>query len=222
MPYTIASSHRDYFLKNGYLELEEVLSEKEIDQLLLILRETLQNSLKKKVFSAKEAFLGGRDLLRKHPEFIKKLFSRNFVDLIETLFEFSKIRFGFDHYYHSNGIFDSTLNIPVATFQEGSAVSPIKAVLAIALSPITQDSEQFPPLPKKKGNVSFYKPNLIPNFPLFFEKGSGDFLLIGLGSDKILYRHESRDPFLHHLKKEDYAFGDLLKSDTHPFLKGSS
>lgn len=64
---------------------------------------------------------------------------------------------------------------------------------------------------EKTGSGLFFHPKLL--FPQM-EKA----FLITYCESKTLYHFKKEDPYTHHVKKLGYAFGDLIKNDTHPLI----
>lgn len=70
------------------------------------------------------------------------------------------------------------------------------------------------PLPTSSGQILFFKPDLILDWPHV----SSDLFLIVLTLTNGVYIHNPKDPQTAYLKPLGYEYGDSLRADTHPYI----
>ncbi len=71
------------------------------------------------------------------------------------------------------------------------------------------------PLPSQPGNVLFFRANLLLDWP---HCPPADLYLATFALPNAVYVENRKDPKTNDLKKQGYAFGDLLRNDTHPLF----
>ena len=184
MRFGLTKEHFVFFHKHKHLELEELMTKKEIDAIL----DATAN------YNAWKTSGHLKNIILSSP-------------LGELASHFSKtltLRIAYDRIITDPTPFEG-LNLI-----ETSAIRPIASGVLIQLD--SYDGEN-PLIPKQKGSGTFVAPYL----PLTFPERC-HLLLIAYTTSKAFYVHEPRDPNCHALKKEDYAFNDRLRSETHPIV----
>lgn len=212
MRFALTSDHRDFFIKNHYIEFEGLFPEDQIALLKKSAQETMASRLKDK--SANEFILAGYDLWRNNGVIKKIVLKSAVAKLASDLFQATPLRCAFDQYLCTEQKSAPIFSEP-CSLQETSCLSPLAGALIL---PLQEREEPLPffPLPLKRGNGLFVSPTLpIPWQKLLGEPEIG-LLMIAYGMEKTFFRADTRDPRAVHLKKMGYAFNDLLKNATHP------
>ena len=135
-----------------------------------------------------------RDLWKKDP-FVKKIVLRSqFAEIAAELSNQRKLRIGFD---------ERAKELTPLSLQEGSCLKTISLGLIFCLSG------------EKQGHGTFFSPHIPLSTVAFYD----DSFLLAYCENRTFYLLETKDPHTHLLKKEGYAFGDILTNATHPLLK---
>lgn len=193
MKYVISSAQKEFFHKNGYLELEGLFSPEDC-QVAKEEIEALGTGPEKK-----------HDAFRQTTQVAKWVRSRAPHLLAMQIFEQKAIRIAFDHFFPEEA--NATLVQNLLTM---SSIQPVIGGLILRLS---GQKHTESPLPTAIGDVSFFAPTTpLPSFQ------EGAFLVIAYAKEKSQYVFNAQDPFTHQLKRLGYAFGDAVKSDTHPTI----
>lgn len=192
------------FRKQGFLELEALLSLEEAKVLKTLLDDSLASHLgimpeKISSITLQKRFLSGYELQLDNLPLKKALKLSKLGQIGADLFHQHALCLGFTQYY-------PCLPTPVC-LKDISSLSEVCGGAFIGLS-----SSELPMTPQNSGNVLFFKPDLILPFPQF------DFplLLLAFTTDKARYIRQPSDPHTHFLKKLGLAFGDKVTSETHP------
>jgi len=225
MKFTVDPKQQTFFSRKGYLELEPLFSEEELDAVAIEIDQALQQQLKTPQArlsdqETKELFLLGRDLWRHDTEVKKLVFNKQLAQITASLLPPTGLRIAYDQAIRiGKNPGKSPLPSPT-TLQKVSAFQSIVCGILIRLTdgPAPKVSDFFCPYPAKKGEMTLFKPDLPLSFDPLFQIPNQSLLLIAYCIPKTVYILEPNDPHTHRLKKEGYAFGDLLKNKTHPII----
>jgi hypothetical protein len=219
MRLAITPDHKEFFNKNGYLELEGLLSVSMVADIKKSIEETIAARLKVPVAKlstqpAASLFQAGYDLWRDN-EVVKRVAQKkDFALLASELFQLTSLRLAFDAYVcATNGSpFPERL-----TLQETSCLSPLAGALILPLTDLLQPIPLFS-MPLNAGNGLFISPSLPIPWPELFATEGLCFLIIAFSNRRTLFCPDTRDPHAVNLKRLGYVFNDKLSDSLHPIL----
>lgn len=219
MRFKLLGAHREFFQKNGYIELESLLTSEEIAILASHADELVEKRLSDQIAykSAEELFRVGRDLWRGDEILRKKTLSHPLAEIGAELFKKKKIMIGFDQLLRT-GSKPGFANMVPSSLNEISTIFPLAGALLIHLSGTKIPSEIIPSQPE---NIVFIAPDKIIPWEIFFQLPNQSYLLIAYAYPESLYALQKKDPHTHALKKLGYVFGDRLRHETHPIIYNS-
>ena len=220
--------HIDVFYEQGWLVLNDLLSPSQIKHYQKALESHPASSV--------------RNLWQQIPEFKTLSLRMAFARLGMQLTKLKTVRFGCDHlfrslddlkkFFHGESILknlisinhiesalllnlSSTIETPIHTEEIST---PISEELPAATQPALVDPEARIPatIPTIGGSGVFLKHTTPLN--LNIDQAQGPFLLIVYCAPQARYLHNKSDPFTHDVKKEHFAFGDVLSHQHHPLL----
>ncbi len=218
--------HIDVFYEQGWLVLNDLLSPTQLKQYQKALESHPTCSM--------------RNIWQQISEFKTLSLRMAFARLGMQLTKLKTVRFGCDHLFRSlddlkvffrgESILKNLISINhiecALLLNLSSTVEPpsIKQAPAIveekipAMQPTTADPKARIPatIPMFGGSGVFLKHTTPLNLDI--EQAEGPFLLIVYCSPQARYLHNKSDPFTHDVKKERFAFGDVLSNQHHPLL----
>lgn len=221
--FALASEHIAFFHKEHFIEFEGLLSPKAAEEIDTSVQALLAKRLKIPLSSLAfktpfELFMVGRNLWKEIPPLKKALFRHPLHQIAATLFKKRILRMAFDQVICTTRLTDSFLTPPL-TLAQMSGFKPVFGGLILRLTPDPSSESSLPSfIPQKVGHGVFVSPDYPLDFELLLKSPNQSFLLIAYCAEKTVYVLEKADPHVHALKKEGYAFGDLLKNETHPIL----
>ncbi|MGE5196293.1 MAG: hypothetical protein ACM3JI_03060 [Anaerolineae bacterium] len=238
MRFALASEHQDFFSKHHYIEFEDLISLNDVENLKQSIETTLAKRLHCKVQdldnrSEQDLYKAGRDLWREDLNIKKTLFRPEICEIASSLFSKNPLRLGFDQAFRSSSFKREDLFKPPLSLQEISCLKDLCGAFIVRLSEDAPSLDRFNhdvpkkasfgrdfffPHPQKRENLLFLSPQLLLTFQPLFNKSAQHFLLVSFCKDKTTYVLEKKDPNTHALKNQGYAFGDLLKNNTHPIV----
>ncbi len=192
----IAASQGSFYTKNGYLELEGILSPEECDTFF--------------------AFMANRDIWRQHPTLKTFILSRRMAGLALYLSGKPSLRLACDQWFPPGFSLDKPTK-----FKDLFSVQGITSIILIQLQPgtVTKPAKISPlglfPFPQKQGSALIVTPDLLINWPPHPSIG---LYAIAYSIPAAVYIQNPRDPSGLALKQFGYGYGDLLKNDTHPLI----
>ena len=221
MRFSITADHREFFNKNQYIELEELLP---LDQ-VAILKKNAEETIAKRLkipqeklarSPAPDIYQAGYDLWR-DCDAIKKITQKHSLAAVASeLFQVVPLRYGYDQYFSMTQCTGSPYALPVS-LQEISCLQPLAGALLLPLHDLNSPPS-FLPLPIKAGSGLFISPNLSLPWPQLFSTPGLSFFLIAFATAKTLFRADSKDPHAVSLKKLGYVFNDHLNDSLHPIV----
>ncbi len=212
----IAGSHRAFFQKQGYIELESLLKPEEVALLATEIDEVLEKRLSDQLSykSAEDLYRVGHDVWRESEPLRKKILSRSFAEVGAELFKKTSLHIAFDQILRT-GVKPSFPQKLPSTLNEITSIYPLAGALLFRLLKTATSSEFIPALPE---NGIYLSPDKIIPWELFFQFPHQSYLLIAYANPESVYILQKQDPHTHALKKMGYVFGDRLKNETHPLL----
>lgn len=240
MKKTIASEHREFFNKNGFIEFADLLKPDQCNRLYQDIRQALMNRLKLSTHASLERQLpatlykNGRDLWRELPGLKKTIFDLSLVEVAWELCQEKPIRIAFDQLLPKNSIhmpLDKdepyhqfmAVNKPLAEF---SSIQGTLCALIICINESTNGKEALPQrepeslgsliLPEKAGNGIYISAEL----PIDFSKINtySDYLMIAYARQKSVLISNENDPLGYLHRQWGYNYGDALKDKLNPIL----
>jgi hypothetical protein len=221
MRFTITADHREFFHKNLFIELEEILPSDQVIALKENAEKTIAGRLhipkaKLSFQPSKAIFQAGYDLWRDN-EAIKKITHKQaLASLASELFQVTPIRYGFDQYFLMTQDATSPISMPCSLAQI-SCLSPLAGALILTLENLATPISDFP-FPQKAGHGLYISPSLPLPWPHLFSQKGLSFLLIAFAENKTFFHPNPQDPHASALKKLGYAFNDLLSDSLHPII----
>ncbi|MCB1106466.1 MAG: hypothetical protein KDK76_00040 [Chlamydiia bacterium] len=209
MRFALTKEHLDFYYRYHYIELEDLLSPKEVEEL-----ETSIDKLLPEDLSGKELYKRGYDSWRKDPTIKKIVLRKTLAEVASELTKKRALRIAFDVPL-TGKIGEVPLFDHPMTLDEISSVKPITCGLLLHLSSQNPPED---PLPKKPGNGVFFSPRHPFSFDYLSKDPTITQLLITYTNDHPLYTLNPIDPNTHVLKRSGYVFGDSLATTTHPFV----
>ncbi len=221
MRFTISAEHRDFFIKNHFIELETLISPQQIEALYKHAEETVAKRLRLPVHQLKarpapEIYQAGYDLWRDCEPIKKIAHKQSFAEIACDLMQTMPLRYGFDQYFAMTKCTVSPYDVP-SSLQEISCLSPLAGAMIVPLQDLSSPPSFFP-MPLKKGNVLFISPTFSLPWPQLFSTPELCFFMIAFAMEKTCFRADSHDPHAVSLKKLGYVFNDLLSDKLHPIL----
>jgi hypothetical protein len=215
----ISSQQSAFFTQNGYLELEGIAYKHETlyqaaCKILSLRCGTAEDKLSR--IPSSELYRRGRDLWREESSFLKPFLAQKLFPFAAALSAKHTLRLGADQWIPSDYLWAKSCNLKELFSIQGLMIGalicfkeshlPLKASLGLL------------PLPSKAGNVLFFQPHLILDWPQLLHCSPTDMYLAAYALPNAIYIHNPQDPATNDLKQYGYGFGDLLKNEFHPLL----
>ena len=210
MKFLILQIEINFFEKEKFIEFTNVFSETRINDLeneidnLCFQTPVLSRSNQLKVL---------RDLFRRSNLIKKTLLNKNLIQILKILTKKEKSRLLFDL-----AIVDS-FEYP---FDKTSTLDELFSFQGLTLGVLIKldknKSTDLNYLPKKRGNITFFKSSLPINLSQIYHLRKQKFLLIGFGNTNTIYKLNKNDANVNYLKEFGYNFGDQLKDKSHPLI----
>lgn len=225
MRFSLPDSYFEFFCKHQILEIEDLLSEQEVDDLCRHMETVLLKKLFQKpldLVSNQEFWKAGKDLWKEDPQIKKILFRLQLGELCHFLFKKRPIRLAYAQTFFTGKQQDLVFS-KAASLSNISSASPLLGGALFCFSSTQKEttSEQ-PGIPSlleiQKKRVFFFSPDYPIPFPELFQEKEMRALLLCFAAGNARYKLEPKDPHTHDLKKEGYVFGDSLKEETCPYL----
>jgi len=206
-----------FFTQNGYIEFEF-----ELDPVPLF--ESVYNALSDRLHvapdklahkSAEEIYAAGRDLWRSIPP-LQTLLMRKLSPIAQSLLGKKPLRLGCDQWIPLGYPWTKPLPVKDLFSIQGLALG---LLIGNPPSPPSHRSHLgLLPLPAQPGNILFFRPNLLLDWPELAANPKTDLYLAAYALPNAVYIHNPKDPATNALKQFGYGFGDPLKNEFHPLL----
>lgn len=222
MRFALTSDHKEFFIKNGFIEFEDLLDAQAVAQLQQAIQATLCSRLKITSSSLleqspKTVFEAGFDLWRDNAVIKKILFKSTLSDIAGQLFQLPLLRIAFDQYLDTSSGSEGWLNTPLS-MNELSCAHPLAGALFILLSTPFSTEEPVCPIASKAGNGIFVSADKAIAWKEIFSRKGLEVVILAYGAKKTFYRLTQNDSHTHVWKRLGYVFGDLLKDNLHPIV----
>ena len=230
MRWSLSKEHRDFFLKNQYIEFERFWSPEFCSDWAAredtLLQQKLAASdpgttLDRRIFE--DLFRAGRDLWRDDGLIRKGALDHSLAHLAAELFQKRSIRLGYTQALRQAGQPAPPLSPALAkmltsnlSLRQCCCLQDVIGCVAVCLR--EPDEPVAAPLPSQAGHVSFFTTGFPLQWGEFAKRGRGHWSLIVYADPVALYLHREEDPHLHFLKSLGYVFGDRLNERLHPTL----
>lgn len=228
MKFATSSEHRDFFYKNGLIELEGLVSPAQLVEINKSIDESLEKRLAKPLRKAtsEEVFSAGRDLWR-ISDVLKRLSTNSrMAQLATELTGTRNLRLGYEQFFpETKRLFDSQA-LPGTyysyvrqqkTLNEISCLQDIACGLLLCLSGTpTETADKQTIFSSTPGNGVYFNPQLAIDFNAIELSGNQRYLLIVYAEASSVYLLNESDPHTHALKHLGYVFGDKLHERLNP------
>jgi hypothetical protein len=216
MRFKIAGSHREFFQKNGYIELEAALTPEEVSHLASAADTLLEKRALSQIEfrSAEELYRVGHDLWRGDETLRKKIVSRSFAEMGADLFKKESLHIAYDQLLRTGSKPGFPQKLPL-TLNETTSIYPLAGALLIHLSGSSLPSHLIPSCHE---NVIYLSPDIVIPWELFFQLPHQSYLLIAYAIPESVYVLQPKDPHTHNYKKLGYVFGDRVTHNHHPII----
>ena len=233
MKYTTDKDQRDFFQKEGKLELAGLLSPTQVEGVNKAIDEALAGRLgvpPEKWYSlpANELFMRGRDLWRDSPVLKKFVSQPRFTEIAADLMRKKPLRLGFDQLFPSmrqriggEGEPYSAFMEQTTTLENMSSLRGIIGGLVVCLSSPSStvvDRETNDPFPFEAGNVLFLSPQALISLKHIQQHPGQRYYLILYTQEIAHYQPQSLDPHAHGLKQLGYSYEEKLSDVIHPII----
>ncbi len=219
----ISSQQAYFFNHHGYIELEEILSSDECDEVQEHIDAALFSRLKSSLsrIPPKELYAHGRDLWRAKEALKALLLSKRMTALALGLSNKPSLHLACDQW------------IPSQTWPhsvKSKDLFSIQGLACIYFVRMTEPSESetaaatfglepgLIPLPAKRGSLLAVNPNLLLNLPKL-SLHEANLYAVAYALPRAVYCHNGNDPCNHELKALGYNFGDCLTHVHHPLVR---
>jgi|694.fasta_scaffold20110_3 hypothetical protein len=233
MKLTIDFQHKEYFLRQGMIEFESLLSVESLDLLKNEIYLTLSERSKMAadrlpLQSAEKLFLLGRDLWRLRPSIRKIVLQKQKAQIAYELTGKKPLRIAFDQFFPKSGskasfskIQDHYHNLlrKKMTLSEFSSIQGVTCGLMLCLESGGAHVSSVPTIfSSTTGNGIYLSPDYLIDFSQIYEQDACSYLLIVYCDNSAVYIHREEDIYMEMMRDLGYTFGDKLKDPLHPIL----
>jgi hypothetical protein len=237
MKFTIDFQHREFFIKNHFIEFDHLVPPDQLESFqhrlhALLIKRQKKDSTKKSPLSAKDLFMAGYDVWRDEDVLRKFVTNKVFAEIAAELCEKKPLRLAFDQYFPSNSKTISKEKSEYASLLHKKSTlanfSPVQGVvcgLMLCLSgeekkndETSQHSPELSLFSETPGNGVYFDQDAIINFEEWSSKENHDYLLIVYSIEKAVYIMQPDNPHSNTLKNFGYVYGDRLKDKLNPIL----
>lgn len=238
MKLATAKEHRDFFHKNGWIEFEEFIPKETTEQISQALDAVLAERLKVsgeqlRFTSPDKLYHQGRDVWRTSPILQKFVMQTRFAELASELVEVKSLRMGYDqllpapvHMQTFEGTQEVYANFvsKKASIEAVSCLTGVSCGFLVAIDDKTSTGQEaitaegIDVFPNKRGNVIYFKPDVLINWSALYAHPGQRFFLVVYTSLYSLYFLQPEDPHTHSLKRLGYIFNDKLNDKLHPIV----
>lgn len=233
MKIAIAKEHRDFFKKNGWIELENLLTE----QQFVLLNEGVERVLSHRLaiptdkldLASEEAlFMQGRDLWRGDEGLRQLICLPRIGEIISELVETKPVRLGYDQFIpglHKKIAFSPAKKISqfVKRCMHLDDSSCIKGILAGVIVSLNDSAESVEPsesdiFPPRAGRVVVVHPQHLINYENLLQHTRQKYFMVVYAKGSSTYYQQSNDLHGHQLRNEGYIYYDKLSDKLNPII----
>lgn len=211
MRYAILKEHIHFFLRQGYVEFEDFLSQ---EQIALLRKEIRQALHKRNPAGPRET---ERDLWRDHVPLQQQICHPNFVKIGSEILQTRRMRLAWDQFFPLIPPLKNSEDLPEAVAAPSclEEISSVREILGAWILPLEDNPSEEPSFfPKKAGDALF----VAANTPIPLEERKQPLYVIAFCGVHANYRTIAKDPHSYHLKRLGYVEGERLKDSLHPIL----
>ncbi|MCF7852482.1 MAG: hypothetical protein K9M07_04485 [Simkaniaceae bacterium] len=192
--------------KEGHgIEFDHPFSDQEITTLLDIGKKEAQ-------------WKSSRNLFLRYPQVQKIFLKRSLLSVFTALNHQKSFRIAFDQL-----LFPAPDVAPLPSlfksphpFGSQFCFQSLRCGAILCLEPIEIEAEL--PFTQSPHSLYFFPVEKLISFEPLIRARQGLYLLIGYGSNDLIYREEPNDPFQHELKRKGLAFGDKVPNSLSPLV----
>lgn len=229
MRHALSSKQSSFFADKGFIELEGVLSPIQCHSLLQEAESVRSQRLKGKRLQKEQRLFAGRDLWRSSDLLRREVCSVSLARLGSELFQNKPLRLAYDQLWDS---LDCAC-FPKAhhTLDELTCIQGLVGGVMLCLQKKNQEEPDVPELAKKSdseivadvfakevGSAVYFLSTVPLNLLSVAQEKGSSYLLVAYAGLRPVYTYRAEDPHTHGLKDLGYAFGDVLKEETHPLV----
>jgi hypothetical protein len=221
MRFSLSEAFSKFFFEHKIIEIAEVFSSEEIDQITQKIEKSFSFGLGKKpieICSNEELWKVGRNPHLIERNLLEILFKSPVGQIAAFLYKKNAIRIGYTQAIFSlktDNFFSKNYSL-----EEISSVDPILGGALLSFESSKEaPSKLMPDLKKQsKGNAFFFSKDYEIPFPHLLQEQGQKSLLLCFTPAKTRYKLQPLDLHTHTLKKSSYVFGDLIEEKDCPFL----
>ena len=230
MKFAVASEHREFFNKNGYIQFADVLTPEQLQGLSRDLKQALVNRLQLashyelERLSTANVFLKGRDLWRELPAIRKTISSPSLLDMAWEFLQVKPLRIGDDQYLPRSSRISTVVGKPtlyeqlLAVQASLSEISSIQGTVCGWLLCINSEAkeESVGVVPSTPGHGVFFS----ADYPIPFDQldPNSDFFMITYALQKSVYIHNENDCLGTLFREQGCNYGDKLTDKLNPIV----
>ncbi|MGD2169137.1 MAG: hypothetical protein PVI40_02715 [Chlamydiota bacterium] len=204
MRYTITNQHINFFLEHGFIDFEDVFTEKEKKELYI------EASGLREDISSSDLYKKGRDLWRTNAIFKNFAFKKSLAKIASELTGINSLRLAFDQLYFADQLFSENDSL-------GSYFSFKRLACMVLIQANETDFSKNTLFSNSPLGCTFIQPyKALPLEDL--QKPDSVTYMLGFCPVKTLYVKNELDPNTHFLKQFGYTFGDFLLDEYHPII----
>lgn len=229
MKFAIASEHRDFFSKNGYIEFADMLTEDQLHRLnqdiqqALVKRLKLENHSYLARYTPSNLFSQGRDLWREIPGLKKLICNPEFAEIAWEFSHERPLRLAYDQLFPAQSALPElalkkndyqTFTATPSSLLDTTSVQGLCCGLIICLKANNPPTEGI--FPKVAGHGIY----IAPTHPIDFSQMGYDneYLLIAYATRKSVYVMNEKDPLGHTFRNWGYTLSDALTDKLNPIV----
>lgn len=226
MNFSVDGKHRDFYRKEGWIELEEMLTLTQREALLKDVAHCVKPGIRDPKAVAEAIFVEGHDLFRVHPSFKRVVLNKGLAGAACSLLEQKDLRIGCDQLFSmpdeglvKEGGALSKLLSTSPTLQQLSSIQGVQGAFLLCLKNKDQTTEQASTLfALREGNGVFFSPTCPIDFKQLYARPGSVYLLIVYTAAKSVYIHQASTPHLNGFKKLGLSYGDRLTDALNPLV----
>lgn len=208
---SLPPAYLDFFRSHHCLEIQNLVLPSHLEAL-----ESLTSDISGE--SNGELWLDGKKKAQSNIDLLKILHKMALGEIAHQIFQKRPLRLGSAQFLLTKSYSDPLFKEP-QTIEKINALTPILGGASICIRSSHKQSSEIPQLDlQTPGHIIFFN----ETYPLDFEKLLSQehltLLIVCFVPRYVRYKYTALDPIVHHLKKEGFAFGDLLPETICPYL----
>lgn len=233
MKFSVGTEHFDFFRKHHAIELEELFSSQQVEQLNNAVEQTLQTRLAVrdiKKTSPLQQLRAGRDLWRDNQAIKKMITHSRLLEAVAQLTDQRILRLGYDQYFPSFTQPFSALEDPYPKFIDKQAtiesVSSLQGIVAGVILCLKGQTElpqedvasalQF--FPAYLNQLVIFDSQALVDFHQLLQHPNSSYLMLTFTKPSAVYVYNEEDPNAEALRSVGYHLGDRLSDKKNPIV----